>query len=108
METTAGELDADYVIHTVGPVYSTTVDRSDQLANAYRNSLDLAARLGARSIAFPAISAGVYGWPITSAAEIAVGTVRTTLDSGTASGIELARFVLFGDTAYDAFAAAVA
>jgi len=108
VETTAGELDADYVIHTVGPVYSTTVDRSDQLANAYRNSLDLAARLGARSIAFPAISAGVYGWPITSAAEIAVGTVRTTLDSGTASGIELVRFVLFGDTAYDAFAAAVA
>ena len=106
VETTAGDLDADYVIHTVGPVYAATIDRSDQLANAYRNSLTLAARLGARSIAFPAVSAGVYGWPMGSAAQIAVETVRSTLQSGATDGIALVRFVLFNDDAYDAFVVA--
>ena len=106
VETTAGDLDAEYVIHTVGPVYAKTIDHSDQLANAYRNSLTLAARLGLTTIAFPAISAGVYGWPMTSAAEIAVETVREALESGEGHGIELVRFVLFNDAAYDAFVAA--
>lgn len=106
VETTAGDLDADYVIHTVGPVYAKTIDHSDRLASAYRNSLTLAARLGVRSIAFPAISAGVYGWPMDSAAEIAIETVRATLESDAATGIEVVRFVLFTDAAYDAFAAA--
>jgi len=106
VETTAGDLEADYVIHTVGPVYAKTIDHSDRLASAYRNSLTLAARLGVRSIAFPAISAGVYGWPMDSAAEIAIETVRATLESDAATGIEVVRFVLFTDAAYDAFAAA--
>jgi len=106
VETTAGDLDADYVIHTVGPVYAKTIDHSDRLASAYRNSLTLADRLGVRSIAFPAISAGVYGWPMDSAAEIAIETVRATLESDAAPGIEVVRFVLFTGAAYDAFVAA--
>jgi O-acetyl-ADP-ribose deacetylase (regulator of RNase III) len=108
VETTAGDLDAEYIIHTVGPVYAKTIDHSDQLAGAYRNSLALAASLGVTTIAFPAVSAGVYGWPIASAAQIAVHTVRATLESGDGDGIELVRFVLFTETAYDAFVAAAA
>lgn len=67
--TTAGRLSARWVIHTVGPVYSATEDRSDLLRNCYRNSLTTAAGLGAVSIAFPLISAGVYRWPVADAAD---------------------------------------
>jgi O-acetyl-ADP-ribose deacetylase len=74
--TTAGDLPARWVIHTVGPVHSATEDRSATLESCYRESLRLAASLGAASIAFPAISAGVYGWPIDDAARIAVQTSR--------------------------------
>ncbi len=98
--TTAGKLPAQWVIHTVGPVYSKREDRSELLASAYRESLRVADDLGVRSVAFPAISAGVYGWPIDDAARIAVGTVRaaeTTVDSVT--------FVLFGHDTYQAFIA---
>ena len=66
--TTAGDLPARWVIHTVGPVYSTSGDRSATLASCYRESLREAVRIGARSLAFPAISAGVYGWPMDAAA----------------------------------------
>ncbi|MEU6860618.1 O-acetyl-ADP-ribose deacetylase [Glycomyces sp. NPDC046736] len=99
--TTAGKLEARWVIHTVGPVYSTDEDRSDLLASCYRESLKVADELGAASIAFPAVSAGVYGWPADSAARIAVETVRT-------AGTRVAdlRFVLFNDEVYQAFAAA--
>ena len=76
--TTAGRLDAKWVIHTVGPVYSQTEDRSGMLASAYRECLRVADELGATSIAFPTISAGVYGWPMDSATRIAVETLRTT------------------------------
>jgi O-acetyl-ADP-ribose deacetylase (regulator of RNase III) len=76
--TTAGELPARWVIHTVGPVYSARDDRSAVLASAYRRSLEVAAELGAASVAFPAVSAGVYGWPAASAARIAVDTVRAS------------------------------
>lgn len=74
--TTAGNLPARWVIHTVGPVYSAEEDRSHILASAYRESLNVAVELGAKSVAFPAISAGVYGWPMEDAARIAVETVR--------------------------------
>jgi O-acetyl-ADP-ribose deacetylase len=77
--TTAGELPARWVIHTVGPVYSEREDRSAVLASAYRASLRVAAEVGARSVAFPAVSAGAYGWPLAAAARIAVGAVRETL-----------------------------
>ncbi|WP_291055264.1 O-acetyl-ADP-ribose deacetylase [Herbiconiux sp.] len=80
--TTAGELPARWVIHTVGPVYSAREDRSAVLASAYSRSLEVAAELGAASVAFPAVSAGVYGWPAASAARIAVDTVRASPYSG--------------------------
>ncbi|MGW2175086.1 O-acetyl-ADP-ribose deacetylase [Streptomyces sp. NPDC001705] len=100
--TTAGDLDARWVIHTVGPVYSTTQDRADLLASCYRESLHVADELGARTVAFPAISTGVYRWPMDDAARIAVETVRATRTSVTE-----ARFVLFDDRAYEAFTARV-
>ncbi|MEU6458003.1 O-acetyl-ADP-ribose deacetylase [Streptomyces sp. NPDC047065] len=100
--TTAGDLDARWVIHTVGPVYSTTEDRSDLLASCYRESLHLADELGARTVAFPAISTGVYRWPMDDAARIAVDTVRAT-----GTSVTVARFVLFDDRAYEAFMARV-
>ncbi|MEU2537285.1 O-acetyl-ADP-ribose deacetylase [Streptomyces iakyrus] len=98
--TTAGELDARWVVHTVGPVFSTTEDRSGLLASCYRESLRVAGELGARSVAFPAISTGVYGWPIDDGARIAIETVRA---AGTT--VEQVRFVLFDRPAYEAFAA---
>ncbi|MGW5784262.1 O-acetyl-ADP-ribose deacetylase [Streptomyces sp. NPDC003757] len=98
--TTAGDLDARWVIHTVGPVHSTTEDRSDLLASCYRESLRVADQLGARTVAFPAISTGVYRWPLDDAARIAVVTVRTT-----GTSVTEVRFVLFDDRAHQAFAA---
>ncbi|MFG2889055.1 O-acetyl-ADP-ribose deacetylase [Streptomyces sp. NPDC048248] len=100
--TTAGRLPARWVIHTVGPVYAASEDRSDLLASCYRESLRVADKLSARTVAFPAISAGVYGWPLDDAARIAVETVR---DARTA--VEEVRFVLFDERAYAAFAARV-
>jgi O-acetyl-ADP-ribose deacetylase (regulator of RNase III) len=100
--TTAGRLPAGHVIHTVGPVWAKTIDHGDQLASAYRESLRVARELGARSIAFPAISAGVYGWPMDDAARIAIRTVREVLAEN-AGPIELVRFVLFSDPALAAF-----
>ncbi|MGW7791588.1 O-acetyl-ADP-ribose deacetylase [Streptomyces tricolor] len=97
--TTAGELDARWVIHTVGPVWSATEDRSEQLASCYREALRVADELGARTVAFPAISTGVYRWPLEDAARIATETVRTT-----PTAVEEVRFVLFDDRAYQAFA----
>ncbi|MEU6889210.1 O-acetyl-ADP-ribose deacetylase [Streptomyces viridosporus] len=98
--TTAGDLDARWVIHTVGPVFSREEDRSALLASCYRESLRVADGLGARTVAFPAVSTGVYGWPMEDAARIAVETVR---DAETA--VEEIRFVLFDEQAYAAFAA---
>ena len=97
--TTAGRLPARWVIHTVGPAWARTRDKSGLLADCYRNSLAVADELGARTVAFPAISAGVYRWPIEDAARIAVTTVR-----GTATSVREVRFVLVGDPAYAAFA----
>ncbi|TSB14692.1 O-acetyl-ADP-ribose deacetylase [Streptomyces benahoarensis] len=101
--TTAGRLPARWVIHTVGPRYAPDEDRSALLASCYRESLRVADELGARTVAFPAVSAGIYGWPMADAARIAVETVRAT-----PTAVEEARFVLFDDRAYEAFAARVA
>ena len=79
--TTAGRLPARWVIHTVGPVYSATDDRSATLRSAYITSLAVASDLGALSVAFPLISSGVYGWPADDAVRQAVGTVRES-DAG--------------------------
>ncbi|MFG2575035.1 O-acetyl-ADP-ribose deacetylase [Streptomyces sp. NPDC048481] len=97
--TTAGNLDARWVIHTVGPVYSATEDRSHLLASCYRESLRVADEKGARTVAFPAVSTGVYRWPMDDAARIAVETVRAAR-----TDVEEVRFVLFDEPAYEAFA----
>lgn len=100
--TTAGDLPARWVIHTVGPVHSTTEDRSQILASCYRESLRVAAALGARTVSFPAISAGVYGWPIDDAARIAVQTVAAMAEEieGVVDEVVL---VPFGEHAASAF-----
>jgi O-acetyl-ADP-ribose deacetylase (regulator of RNase III) len=98
--TTAGRLPARWVIHTVGPVWSDTEDRSGTLASCYRESLRVADELGARTVAFPAISTGVYRWPLDDAARIALTAVRDTRTEV----VTEARFVLFGQDAHDAFA----
>ncbi|BDZ65997.1 O-acetyl-ADP-ribose deacetylase [Agromyces mangrovi Wang et al. 2018] len=103
--TTAGLLDAQWVIHTVGPVWPGPGAEADarraQLTSAYRSSLFLAAELGAESIAFPAISAGAYGWPLADAARVAVEAV-----SGASDRPDLVRFVLFSASTHAAFAQA--
>lgn len=98
--TTAGNLSAQWVIHTVGPVYSTREDRSGLLASAYRESLRVADQLGVSSVAFPAISAGIYGWPVDDCARIAVQTVREV-----DAQVEQVTFVLFDGDTYQTFAA---
>lgn len=88
--TGAGELPARWVIHTVGPVYSRHDDRSAVLASCYEQSLRVADSLGAKTVAFPAVSAGIYGWPPQDAARIALTTVNRA-----PSSVQEARFVLF-------------
>ncbi|WP_091971372.1 O-acetyl-ADP-ribose deacetylase [Propionibacterium cyclohexanicum] len=100
--TTAGELPARWVIHTVGPVFSPNQDRSELLASCYRECLRVADELGADSIAFPAISTGVYGWPMAQAATIAVDTVRSTPTS-----VAQAWLVAFNQRAEDSYRAAL-
>lgn len=100
--TPAGRLAARWVIHTVGPVHSASDDRSALLASCYRESLRTADELEIASIAFPAVSAGIYGWPVDDAARIAVTTVAST-----ATKVEDVRFVLFTEDAYTAFEAAL-
>lgn len=103
--TDAGALDARFVIHTVGPKHWEHPDGGPELlAACHTNSLHEARRVGATSIAFPAISCGVYGWHPAQAAPIALRAVRDFCDSY--DGIDLVRFVLFNDDAFDAFKAA--
>ncbi|MEU7702262.1 O-acetyl-ADP-ribose deacetylase [Streptomyces sp. NPDC039028] len=99
--TTAGRLPARHVIHTVGPVWSRDEDRSELLASCYRESLRIADGLGDRTVAFPAVSTGIYGWPMDDGARIAVRTVRAAR-----TDVEEVRFVLFDAAAYAAFEAA--
>lgn len=90
--TTAGDLPARWVIHTVGPVYSATEDRSDLLASCYLRSLALAEDLEAESIAFPALSTGMYGWPVPSSARLVCRLLRMTY-----TRLEI-RLVLFSES----------
>src|SRR5215207_9074261 len=98
--TTAGRLKARWVIHTVGPTYAKSKDKSQLLADCFRNSLKIADELGAATVAFPAISTGVYRWPVDDAARIALETVRSS-----DTRVDEVRFVLFDQSAYDAFTA---
>ncbi|HEY7397971.1 MAG TPA: O-acetyl-ADP-ribose deacetylase [Gaiellaceae bacterium] len=100
--TTGGDLPARFVIHTVGPVWhGGGHGEADLLASCHRRSLDVALGIRARSLAFPAISCGIYGYPPELAAPVALGAVR-------GHGLDLVRFVLFGDETYEAFADAAA
>lgn len=101
--TTAGRLPARWVIHTVGPVWSRDEDRSALLASCYRESLRVAAELGARTVAFPAVSTGIFGWPMDDGARIAVETAR----AAAIAPVEEVRFVLFDEPAHAAFRAAL-
>lgn len=101
--TTAGNLKAKYVIHAVGPVYHGGMKgESALLKGAYLESMKIADARGLKSIAFPAISTGAYGYPVPEAAKIALKTVIDFLNGDTS--IDLVRFVLFGRTTYDVFA----
>ncbi|MBI4848422.1 MAG: O-acetyl-ADP-ribose deacetylase [Nitrospirae bacterium] len=100
--TTGGNLKAKYVVHTVGPVYRDGLHNEPKLLqNAYRNCLQLASSKGIRSIAFPSISTGAYGYPLEEAAGIALKTVITYLKEH--SDIEVVRFVLFGQKALEVY-----
>jgi O-acetyl-ADP-ribose deacetylase (regulator of RNase III) len=104
--TTAGNLDARYVIHTVGPVWQGGEHGEDELlASCHRRSLEVAAQLGVRTVAFPAISTGVYRFPVERAARIALETTAHELERHPA--IETVTFVLFVDAHERAFAEAL-
>jgi len=101
--TTGGHLSAKYVIHTVGPVYQGgNKGEAALLKSAHLESLKLASARNLKSISFPAISTGVYGYPVHEAAQIALKTAINYLKEH--SDIELVRFVLFGRKTYDIFA----
>jgi O-acetyl-ADP-ribose deacetylase (regulator of RNase III) len=101
--TTGGNLKARYVIHTVGPVYKDGLHREPELlASCYRESLKLASAKGLKSLSFPSISTGVYGYPLEDAARIALTTIRDYLAQH--PEIERVRCVLFGPSAYELYA----
>jgi O-acetyl-ADP-ribose deacetylase (regulator of RNase III) len=96
--TIGGDLTARWIIHTAGPVYSGAPDDARSLASCHVECLKVADELGARTVAFPAISTGIYGYPIAEAAPIALDAIRAT-----DTRVEEVRFVLFGPDAYEAF-----
>lgn len=96
------DLPCDYVIHTVGPIWSGGMNGEEELlASCYQNSLKVAAENGIRTIAFPSVSTGVYGYPVERAAKTAVGAVRRFLEGG--AGFDLIEWVLFDDRTYAAY-----
>lgn len=101
--TVAGNLAARWVVHTVGPVYAKSEDRSALLASCHTASLRVADELGAKTVAFPAISTGVYGYPVEDAAAVAVPAVARAR-----TNVEEVRFVLFDNRAFKVFESALA
>lgn len=101
--TTAGRLPARWVVHTAGPIWSASRDHSAVLRSCYSESLRIADGLGARSVAFPAISAGIYGWPADDAARQAIAGVR----AAPVEHVVEVRFVLLSEPVLAAFAAAL-
>jgi len=101
--TTAGALPASYVIHVVGPNYTVGQRDPALLESCYRNALRIADELEVKTLTLPAVSAGIYGWPARSAADIAVQTLR-----GTTSGVAKATFCLVEPRLYKAFQNATA
>jgi O-acetyl-ADP-ribose deacetylase (regulator of RNase III) len=108
--TTGGRLRAKYVIHTVGPVYwrEGAERAAELLSSAYRRSLEVAVENGVRSVAFPSISTGAYGYPLEEAAPIALKTALAFLSAQPESGVKLVRFVLYGRLAYQVYQRALA
>lgn len=94
--TTAGLMPARWVIHVVGPNRNAGETDRSLLTSCYRRALEVADELGARSVAFPLVSAGVYGWPKEDAVDAALETLRST-----ETGVEVARMVAFGRSAYE-------
>jgi O-acetyl-ADP-ribose deacetylase (regulator of RNase III) len=106
--TSAGRLPARWIIHAVGPVWrGGTHGEAGLLTSAYRASLDHAARLGAARVAFPAISCGVYGYPLDEAADVALGAVRGWLADHPDGGVAEIDFVLRGEAVMAAFTSAL-
>jgi len=104
--TSAGDLPVKHIIHAVGPIWRGGLSgEGDELAGAYRRSMELAAEHDCESVAFPALSTGAYGYPIDLASRIALQTIADTLPR--AGSVVLVRFVLFSAGAYGAFAAAL-
>ena len=105
--TTGGNLSAKHVIHTVGPIWrGGDAGEAELLASCYRESLRLAVEHGIKTIAFPSISTGVYGYPIAQAAVIALNAVKQFLEAH--DGLDEVRFVLFDDATYGAYENALA
>lgn len=100
--TTAGDLPAGWVIHVVGPNHRAGETDRGLLVSCYARALAVADELTARTLAFPLVSAGIYGWPLDDAAAAAVETLRAT-----PTRVEEARIVAFGDAAYDALSRAL-
>ncbi len=96
--TGGGRLRARWVIHTVGPVYGRSADPAAELSSCHREALRVADELGARSLAFPAISTGAYGYPLEEAARVAIAAVRAA-----ETKVARVRFVLFDERALEAF-----
>lgn len=96
--TKGHDLKADYIIHTVGPVYSGSEDDPELLASCYRESLKLAEEEGIKSVSFPALSTGAFGYPVREAAKVALQTVINYLKED--SNISTVRFVLYGKNSF--------
>src|SRR5690348_3899631 len=103
--TTGADLSARWVVHTVGPNWHRGERDPRLLRSCFTRSLDIAAEVGARSVAFPAVSAGVYGW---APATVAATAVEAVHDEQHGAGVELVRFVLFSDAVHDEFVRALA
>lgn len=100
--TTAGDMPARHVIHTLGPIYSRSPEDPKTLVSCYTESLRVADEHGLRSVAFPAISCGVYGYPLGEAAEVSLGAVAGYARE-VKTGVGIVRFVLFDPRAHEAF-----
>ncbi|MDW7990618.1 MAG: macro domain-containing protein [Anaerolineae bacterium] len=101
--TSGGNLKARYVIHAVGPIYDGTPRSAELLASAVRSALRLADEYGLRSVALPAISTGIFGYPMEEAAEVSLKAAMDYLRGET--GLEQVVFCLYGQPAYETFAA---
>jgi O-acetyl-ADP-ribose deacetylase len=100
--TSAGRMPAKHVIHTVGPVYgSGGVEKEKLLASCYRNCLRLAVEHGLKTVAFPAVSTGIYGYPLSEAAKVSSQTIEELLESN--ASLEQVRLIFFSENDADSF-----